>query len=84
MESADNAVSTRLRGRRRQQAGMIVDLGNGQCMIDRDIVDPVELDADFASVTNVVGNVVELVHGKGQLQPGNRQQPEPNGRWPLD
>ena len=52
-------------------------------MIQGDIADPIELDTYLTGVFDVVGNVVELMYGYTQLQPGDGQQREPEGALPV-
>jgi hypothetical protein len=51
-------------------------------MVDRHI-GPVELDADMAGLVNLLGDVINLVSCRGQLQPANGYQGKPQSASPL-
>ena len=48
-------------------------------MIDRDIIDPIEVHTDVTGLGDVLGDMVELVARRGQLQPRECQQRQPGG-----
>ena len=49
------------------------------CVVEGRFIDPVELHTDMAGFGVVLSDVVELVTGQRQLEPGKRQQRQPRG-----